>query len=125
VVVVAESAMALGWHIGHHGCHAPTHMGQAGCVGYKRLVPAAFIPPLRQLWPAGVACRASREVRATGPGEPLYLTALLLMFAEAAWESGRGLMALDQLFPTPGMAGSGGISAWIWPWSAWSSPSRA
>jgi two-component system, NtrC family, sensor histidine kinase PilS len=41
------------------------------------------------------------DVRASGPGEPFYLTALLLMFAEAAWESGRGLMALDQLFPTP------------------------
>ncbi|MDR3684482.1 MAG: ATP-binding protein [Geothrix sp.] len=41
------------------------------------------------------------DVRAAGPGEPLYLTALALMFAEAAWESGRGLMALDQLFPTP------------------------
>jgi two-component system sensor histidine kinase PilS (NtrC family) len=41
------------------------------------------------------------EVRAAGPGEPLYLTALLLMFVEAAWECGRGLMALDQLFPTP------------------------
>ena len=41
------------------------------------------------------------EVRASGPGEQFYLTALLLIFAEAAWESGRGLMALDQLFPTP------------------------
>ena len=41
------------------------------------------------------------DVRATGPGEPFYLTALALMFAEAAWESGRGLMALDHLFPTP------------------------
>ncbi len=41
------------------------------------------------------------DVRAAGPGEWLYLAALVLMFAEAAWESGRGLMALDQLFPTP------------------------
>ncbi len=41
------------------------------------------------------------DVRATGPGESFYLVALGLMFAEAAWESGRGLMSLDQLFPTP------------------------
>ena len=41
------------------------------------------------------------DVRATGPGEPLYLSALVLMLVEAVWESGRGLMALDQLFPTP------------------------
>ena len=41
------------------------------------------------------------DVRAAGPGERLYVAALVLMFAEAAWESGRGLMALDQLFPTP------------------------
>ena len=41
------------------------------------------------------------DVRASGPGELFYPTALLLMFAEAAWESGRGLRALDQLFPTP------------------------
>ncbi len=41
------------------------------------------------------------EVRASGPGEDYYLATLLLIFAEAAWESGRGLMALDQLFPTP------------------------
>ncbi len=41
------------------------------------------------------------EGRATGPGEPLYLAALLAFFLEAIWESGRGLLALDQLFPTP------------------------
>ena len=44
------------------------------------------------------------EIRASGPGEPFYLAALLVIFAEAAWESGRGLMALDQLFPTPRIA---------------------
>ncbi len=42
--------------------------------------------------------------RAAGPGEPLYLLALLLLLAEAAWESGRGLRAMDQLFPTPRIA---------------------
>jgi two-component system sensor histidine kinase PilS (NtrC family) len=42
-----------------------------------------------------------REVRANGPGEQFYLIALLLIFAEAGWESARGLVALDQLFPTP------------------------
>ena len=42
--------------------------------------------------------------RAAGPGEPIYLLALLLLLAEAAWESGRGLRAMDQLFPTPRIA---------------------
>ncbi len=41
------------------------------------------------------------EGRASGPGELGYLATLLLMFAEALWESGRGLVAMDQLFPTP------------------------
>jgi two-component system sensor histidine kinase PilS (NtrC family) len=41
------------------------------------------------------------EGRAAGPGELAYLAALLLMFVEAAWESGRGLAAMDRLFPTP------------------------
>ncbi len=41
------------------------------------------------------------DVRASGPGEQVYVGALLVIFAEATWESGRGLMALDQLFPTP------------------------
>jgi two-component system sensor histidine kinase PilS (NtrC family) len=44
------------------------------------------------------------EGRTTGPGESLYLTALLLMMAESIWESGRGLQAMDQLFPTPRIA---------------------
>ncbi len=44
------------------------------------------------------------EGRASGPGEQFYLAALLLMFAEAAWESGRGLLATDRLFPTPRIA---------------------
>ncbi|NWJ39552.1 MAG: PAS domain-containing protein [Geothrix sp.] len=39
--------------------------------------------------------------RASGPGEQTYLAALLLMFIEALWESGRGLTAMDHLFPTP------------------------
>lgn len=39
--------------------------------------------------------------RATGPGEQVYLAALLLMLLESLWESGRGLLAMDQLFPTP------------------------
>jgi two-component system sensor histidine kinase PilS (NtrC family) len=42
--------------------------------------------------------------RASGPGESSYLLALLLMLAEAVWESGRGLRAMDQLFPTPRIA---------------------
>jgi two-component system sensor histidine kinase PilS (NtrC family) len=42
-----------------------------------------------------------RETRASGPGESFYLIALLLLVAEAAWESGRSLRALGQLFPTP------------------------
>jgi len=41
------------------------------------------------------------EGRASGPGEQAYLAALLLMFIEAIWESGRGLIAMGQLFPTP------------------------
>ncbi len=41
------------------------------------------------------------EGRATGPGEQVYLAALLVFFIEAIWESGRGLLAMDQLFPTP------------------------
>lgn len=41
------------------------------------------------------------EVRASGPGEQVYLGALLLIFVEALWESGRGLAAMDRLFPTP------------------------
>jgi two-component system sensor histidine kinase PilS (NtrC family) len=42
-----------------------------------------------------------RETRASGPGEQFYLIALLLVFAEAAWESGRSLMTQGQLFSTP------------------------
>lgn len=41
------------------------------------------------------------EGRASGPGEHAYLSVLLLMFLEAIWESGRGLIAMGQLFPTP------------------------
>jgi two-component system sensor histidine kinase PilS (NtrC family) len=44
------------------------------------------------------------EGRASGAGEQTYLFALLLMFVEAAWESARGLKAMDQLFPTPRIA---------------------
>ena len=44
------------------------------------------------------------EGRASGPGEAAYLTLLLLMLLEAAWESGRGLLAMDQYFPTPRIA---------------------
>ncbi len=44
------------------------------------------------------------EGRASGPGESVYLIALLLMLSEAVWESGRGLWAMDQLFPTPRIA---------------------
>ena len=44
------------------------------------------------------------DIRASGPGEQFYLAALLLMFAEAVWESGRGLLAMDRLFPTPRIA---------------------
>lgn len=44
------------------------------------------------------------EGRTSGPGEASYLLALLLLLAEAAWESGRGLRAMDQLFPTPRIA---------------------
>ena len=43
-----------------------------------------------------------REVRADGPGEPLYLGVLLLFFGEAAWEAAKGLRSRNQLFPTPG-----------------------
>lgn len=44
------------------------------------------------------------EGRASGPGEPVYLLILLMMFVETAWEAGRGLKAMDQLFPTPKLA---------------------
>ena len=43
------------------------------------------------------------DVRADGPGEPLYLGMLLLFFLEAAWESAQGLRSRNQLFPTPGL----------------------
>lgn len=39
--------------------------------------------------------------RASGPGEWAYLAILMLMLVESLWESGRGLLARDQLFPTP------------------------
>lgn len=48
------------------------------------------------------------EGRASGPGESAYLLVLGLLFAEAAWEAGNGLKALDQLFPTPSL-----------PWIRW------
>ncbi len=44
------------------------------------------------------------EGRATGPGESAYLALLFCMMVEAAWESGRGLLAMDQYFPTPRIA---------------------
>ena len=43
----------------------------------------------------------TRDGGPSGPGEPFYLAVLLLFFGEALWESGRGLVAMDQLFPTP------------------------
>jgi two-component system, NtrC family, sensor histidine kinase PilS len=39
--------------------------------------------------------------RASGPGERAYLVTLLVMLAESLWESGRSLLAMDRLFPTP------------------------
>jgi len=39
--------------------------------------------------------------RASGPGEGVYLGTLLLLFLESVWEAGRGLKALDRLFPVP------------------------
>jgi len=42
-----------------------------------------------------------QEGGAAGPGERLYLVLLGLMFVEAAWEAGRGLLRQGQLFPTP------------------------
>jgi len=47
------------------------------------------------------------EGRASGPGEQLYLGALLVLLVESVWESGRGLQAMDQFFPTPRVG-------WIW-----------
>ena len=44
------------------------------------------------------------EGRASGPGESAYLALLFGMMVEAAWESGRGLLAMDQYFPTPRIA---------------------
>lgn len=41
------------------------------------------------------------EGRAEGPGENLYLLALLLLFVEAAWEAGRSQQTAGQFFPTP------------------------
>lgn len=41
------------------------------------------------------------ESRPTGPGEWIYLATLLLMFAEAVWESSRNHLATGQLFATP------------------------
>ncbi len=43
------------------------------------------------------------DVRASGPGELVYLGMLLLFFVEAAWESAQGLRSRNQLFPTPGL----------------------
>lgn len=48
------------------------------------------------------------EVRASGPGEGLYLSVLLLLLLEATWEAGRGLKAEGNLFPTPSL-----------PWIRW------
>lgn len=41
------------------------------------------------------------EVRASGPGENLYLVALALLLVEAIWEVSLGLRHRDHLFPTP------------------------
>ena len=49
-----------------------------------------------------------QEGRATGPGEGLYVLALVLLLAESAWEAGRGLRAQDRVFPTPSL-----------PWIRW------
>ncbi|WP_306589417.1 nitrogen regulation protein NR(II) [Geothrix sp. 21YS21S-4] len=43
------------------------------------------------------------EGRAAGPGEGIYLASLGLLFAEAAWECGRGLRQHEALFPTPAL----------------------
>ncbi len=44
------------------------------------------------------------DVRAGGPGEMVYLLALVLFLGESVWESARGLQVEDRLFPTPGLA---------------------
>jgi len=41
------------------------------------------------------------EGRASGPGEQVYLAILMLMLVEAAWESGRGLLSVNRIFPIP------------------------
>jgi two-component system sensor histidine kinase PilS (NtrC family) len=48
------------------------------------------------------------EGRVSGPGEGVYLLALLGLLLESAWESSRGLRAQGQLFPTPAL-----------PWIRW------
>lgn len=45
-----------------------------------------------------------QEGRASGPGETLYVLALVLLLVEAAWETGRGLPGEGRLFPTPGLS---------------------
>ncbi|HJV48577.1 MAG TPA: ATP-binding protein [Geothrix sp.] len=47
------------------------------------------------------------ESRPSGPGEMVYLAALLLMFAEAAWESAQSQLTSGHLFSIP-------RRAWIW-----------
>jgi len=44
------------------------------------------------------------EGRAMGPGEPLYLAGLFLLFAESLWEAGRSLQQVGRIFPVPRLA---------------------
>ncbi len=48
------------------------------------------------------------EVRAGGPGEGLYLSALGVLLLESIWEAGRGMRLQGRLFPTPSL-----------PWIRW------
>lgn len=49
-----------------------------------------------------------QEGRAMGPGENVYVLALVLLLVEAAWEAGRRLPHLGRVFPTPSL-----------PWIRW------
>ncbi len=49
-----------------------------------------------------------QEGRAVGPGEEIYLLALMSLLVESAWEAGRGLPAWGRVFPTPSL-----------PWIRW------
>ena len=49
-----------------------------------------------------------QEGRAVGPGEDLYVLALVVLLAESAWESARSLPSQDRMFRTPSL-----------PWIRW------